>query len=80
MKSISARASAPDCLQKLEELAQNSPGPDLVWCTSRVEVIPFYEKQGWQVASDLFQVVGVGPHKMMIKHLITDSHGLANTD
>ena len=67
-------------LQKLEELALNSPGPDLVWCTSRVEVIPFYEKQGWQVASDLFQVTGVGPHRMMTKHLITDSHGLANTD
>ena len=66
-------------LQKLEELALNSPGPDLVWCTSRVEVIPFYEKQGWQVASDLFQVVGVGPHKMMIKQL-TRMETRINTD
>ncbi len=67
-------------LQNLEELALNSPGPDLVWCTSRVEVIPFYEKQGWQVASELFQVAGVGPHRMMIKRLTRMDTDSGDTD
>jgi GNAT superfamily N-acetyltransferase len=56
-------------LQKLEQLALESPGPNLVWCTSRIAVIPFYKKQGWQVASDSFEIPGVGPHKKMLKRL-----------
>ena len=56
-------------LKMLENLALESPGPNLAWCTSRVKVIPFYEKQGWQIVSDLFQIAGVGPHKTMIKRL-----------
>jgi GNAT superfamily N-acetyltransferase len=56
-------------LKMLENLALESPGPNLVWCTSRVKVISFYENQGWQVASELFQIAGVGPHKAMIKRL-----------
>ena len=56
-------------LKMLENLALENPGPNLVWCTSRVKVISFYENQGWQVASDLFQIAGVGPHKAMIKRL-----------
>jgi hypothetical protein len=39
------------------------------WCNARVAAIPFYERVGWQVASDVFDVPGVGPHRAMTRRL-----------
>lgn len=41
----------------------------LVWCNARASAFPFYTKNGWEFASDLFDIPGIGPHKKMILFL-----------
>lgn len=37
----------------------------LFWCNARERAIPFYERHGFTVESELFDIPGVGPHKVM---------------
>ena len=39
----------------------------LFWCNARVPAIPFYQKHGWQVDSDVFDIPTAGPHRKMVK-------------
>jgi GNAT superfamily N-acetyltransferase len=41
---------------------QNIP---LLWFNARVKAIPFYERHGFTTESELFDMPGVGPHKVM---------------
>lgn len=36
------------------------------WCNARLRAVPFYERHGWAVVSDTFEIAGVGPHQRMI--------------
>ena len=36
-----------------------------MWCNARRSAIPFYERSGWTVTSETFEVEGIGPHKRM---------------
>ena len=36
-----------------------------MWCNARHIAIPFYERSGWTVTSETFEVEGIGPHKRM---------------
>jgi predicted GNAT family N-acyltransferase len=38
-----------------------------LWCNARVESVGFYERMGWEVVSDVFDVPGVGPHRVMVR-------------
>ena len=38
----------------------------LLWCHARITAIGFYERCGWQVISDVYDVPTVGPHRKMI--------------
>jgi len=40
-----------------------------LWCNARVPAVRFYEKHGWTVVSDPFDVPTAGPHVKMIKRL-----------
>ncbi len=40
---------------------------DLLWCHARVRAIPFYSKLGFQVIGEVFEIEGIGPHKVMYK-------------
>jgi len=40
-------------------------GPRLLWCTARVEALGFWQREGWTVASDVFDIPDVGPHRVM---------------
>jgi GNAT superfamily N-acetyltransferase len=42
-------------------------GVPLFWCNAREKAIPFYERHGFTVASELFDIKGIGPHKIMKK-------------
>lgn len=37
----------------------------LFWCNARQRAIPFYERQGFRVESELFDLPNIGPHKVM---------------
>ncbi len=40
-------------------------GAQRLWCNARVAAIGFYEKHGWACVSPIFEVPGVGPHRVM---------------
>ena len=40
---------------------------DLLWCNARLRALPFYSKLGFQVIGDVFEIEGIGPHKVMYK-------------
>lgn len=42
---------------------------DYLWCNARVSAIPFYERDGWTVVSEEFEIPEVGPHRRMVKRL-----------
>ena len=41
----------------------------LFWCNARVPAIRFYEKHGWKVDSEEFDIPTAGPHRRMVKRL-----------
>ena len=44
-------------------------GMRLFWCNARLAAIPFYEKCGWKVVGDTFQIPDIGEHRVMTKEL-----------
>ncbi len=38
---------------------------DMIWCNARVIAIPFYEKMGFEIKGDQFEIPGIGPHFLM---------------
>jgi GNAT superfamily N-acetyltransferase len=42
-------------------------GIRFVWCNAREKAIPFYERHGFQCVGDLFEIEGIGPHKVMFR-------------
>ena len=60
-----SKGCGKEIVAKAQELIMQNTGITRFWCKAREEAIVFYEKQGWRVASELFNVEGVGPHKTM---------------
>jgi GNAT superfamily N-acetyltransferase len=44
---------------------------DVLWCNAREEAVKFYEKLGFQISSNRFEIPKVGPHFVM--HIRMDS-------
>lgn len=42
---------------------------DLLWFNARENAFAFYQSMGFQFVTDLFDIPGVGPHKVMLKKL-----------
>jgi hypothetical protein len=42
---------------------------DLLWCNAREVAFPFYEKLGLTYWEPMFEITGLGPHKVMYKYL-----------
>lgn len=42
---------------------------EMMWCNARATAIGFYEQNGWQRVSDVFEVPTAGPHYKMIKDI-----------
>lgn len=50
--------------------SRRHPGDGLtVWCHARMKAVSFYQKHGWEIVSDMFEIKGVGPHRRMRKSL-----------
>jgi len=41
----------------------------LLWCNARLIAVPFYEKLGWTIVSDRFDIPTAGPHHRMVRDL-----------
>jgi GNAT superfamily N-acetyltransferase len=46
-------------------------GPLLLWCNARAPATPFYQRLGWSVTSDRFDIPTAGPHFRMTRRLRT---------
>ncbi len=44
-------------------------GMRLFWCNARIGAVGFYEKRGWNRASEVFDVPVAGPHCHMVKRI-----------
>ena len=40
-----------------------------MWCNARVPAAKFYEKMGWRIVSEVFEIPTAGPHVKMTKRL-----------
>ena len=56
-------------LEFLEKELSADSFANMMWCNARKTAFVFYEKCGWEYASDEFEVPGIGPHKKMKKSL-----------
>lgn len=43
---------------------------EYIWCNARSSAVDFYQKQGFQIVSEEFEIAGIGPHYIMILNLI----------
>ena len=55
-------------LDAIDRFVSTSPSK-LLWCNARVSAAKFYEKHGWRIVSDVFEIPIAGPHVKMIKDL-----------
>jgi predicted GNAT family N-acyltransferase len=42
---------------------------ELLWCNARVAAQPFYQKLGFEIHGEQFEIEGVGTHQLMFKEL-----------
>jgi GNAT superfamily N-acetyltransferase len=49
--------------------ASQTAGGTLIWCNARTSAAPFYQKHGWQILGDEFDIPTVGPHYRMARQL-----------
>lgn len=42
-------------------------GCEILWFNARIDAFKFYHSNGYEFASELFSINGVGPHKVMLK-------------
>jgi GNAT superfamily N-acetyltransferase len=52
-----------------QELRGDRAAPPQLWCNARTPAIGFYQRMGWTVASDVFEIPTAGPHVRMAKRL-----------
>lgn len=55
-------------LARLIEHAR-SRGAAEIWCNARIRAVPFYERAGLQAEGEVFDVPGIGPHRLMRRPL-----------
>lgn len=36
-----------------------------IWCNARIRAVPMYQRCGFEIVSDLFEIEGIGPHHDM---------------
>ena len=57
-------------LRAAEQSALDEDSPTrLLWCNARTPAAGFYEKHGWRVMSEPFEVPTAGPHVKMLKRV-----------
>jgi GNAT superfamily N-acetyltransferase len=53
----------------LEDMLRDETAIHLAWCNARLPTVGFYQKHGWHVASEVFEIPTAGPHVRMTKKL-----------
>ncbi len=52
---------------KIVEMLQNyaKESETGIWCNARIRAVPMYERRGFAIVSDIFDIEGIGPHHDM---------------
>ena len=58
-----------ELLASAEQFVADEGKADWLWCNARVPAAGFYQKQGWTIVSDIFEIPTAGPHLKMSKKL-----------
>jgi GNAT superfamily N-acetyltransferase len=58
-----------------EEALARQGRTGLLWCNARLPAVGFYQKLGWTVVSDVFEIPTAGPHVKMTKRLKMSDSG-----
>lgn len=56
-------------LALLETTAASRGYSDQLWCNARLPAAGFYQKNGWEIVSEVFEIPTAGPHVKMTKRL-----------
>jgi GNAT superfamily N-acetyltransferase len=51
------------------EALRGEAGPRLCWCNARVGALRFWQANGWSIASGVFDIPDVGPHRVLERTL-----------
>jgi predicted GNAT family N-acyltransferase len=52
------------------ELVDDPNVTHLFWCNARVPALGFYQRMGWEVVSEPFEIPTAGPHVKMLRRLL----------
>lgn len=55
-------------LKKAEE-ALKKLDCDLIWCNARIAALSFYQKNGYEIIGEVFDIDLIGPHYKMLKKI-----------
>jgi N-acetylglutamate synthase-like GNAT family acetyltransferase len=55
------------------EAAVTAIGPRLLWCKARQRAVGFYERLGWSICSEPFEIADAGPHFQMRKRILPEA-------
>jgi len=61
------RGLASKVLSELELGAVESFGAKVGFLQARINAIPFYQSQGWELIDEPYEIKGIGPHRSMMK-------------
>jgi GNAT superfamily N-acetyltransferase len=54
-------------LKSVDDYIVEQPA-QLLWCNARLPAAPFYQKHGWKIVSEVFEIPTAGPHVRMVKN------------
>jgi len=64
-----SRGLGRELLNYAEETLLGEDPIRLFWCNARIGALKFYQSQGWEIVSDLFDIPTAGLHYQMVKRI-----------
>ncbi|NUM56207.1 MAG: GNAT family N-acetyltransferase [Candidatus Hydrogenedentes bacterium] len=66
---LRARGIGAAMLAEAERYIAEHTAVRQLWCSARIGAVHFYKGIGWSVASDIYDVPNIGPHRKMCKRI-----------
>ncbi len=58
-----------EMIMQAEQTAALEGRASVLWCNARLPAAGFYQKQGWSIVSEVFEIPTAGPHVKMSKRI-----------
>ncbi|GIW77035.1 MAG: putative N-acetyltransferase YitI [Phycisphaerae bacterium] len=70
LQEFQRRGIGSQLLRRTEEHVIRHAPPGLIWCNAREQAVGFYQRHGWKIISDRFDIPTAGAHYRMLKRLV----------